>query len=80
MRFSDSSSSEYDLVVGADGVHSTIRSLAVILLRVGQASWRFIAEGFPEIGDWTVMLARGRAFLTVALGGGSVYACRRQFE
>ena len=40
---------------------------------VGQASWRFLAEGFPEIGDWTVMLGRGRAFLTVALGEGSVY-------
>ena len=39
----------------------------------GQASWRFIADGFPEIGEWTVMLGRGRAFLTVALGEGSVY-------
>ena len=75
VRFSDSSSSEYDLVVGADGVHSTIRSLAFggPARYVGRASWRFIAEGFPEIGDWTVMLGRGRAFLTVALGGGGVY-------
>ena len=76
VRFSDNSSSDYDLVVGADGVHSSIRSLAFggpPAGYVGQASWRFIAEGFPEINDWTVMLGRGRAFLTVALGNGSVY-------
>ena len=76
VRFSDGSSSDYDLVVGADGVHSTIRSLAFGRPRVryvGQASWRFVAEGFPAISDWTAMLGRGSAFLTVALGNGSVY-------
>ena len=76
VRFSDGSNGAYDLVVGADGVHSTIRSLALggpAARDVGQASWRFVADGFPEIADWTVMLGRGRAFLTVALGEGSVY-------
>ena len=76
VRFSDDSTGTYDLVVGADGVHSSIRRLAVgghPARDVGQASWRFVAEGFPEISDWTVMLGRGRAFLTVALGDGSVY-------
>ena len=76
VRFSDGSTGAYDLVVGADGVHSTIRSLALggpAAREVGQASWRFVANGFPEIADWTVMLGRGRAFLTVALGEGSVY-------
>ena len=76
VRFSDGSTGTYDLVVGADGVHSTIRTLAFAgspARYVGQASWRFVADGFPEIGEWTVMLGRGRAFLTVALGEGSVY-------
>jgi 2-polyprenyl-6-methoxyphenol hydroxylase-like FAD-dependent oxidoreductase len=76
VRFSDGSTGAYDLVIGADGVHSTIRSLALggpAPRDVGQASWRFVADGFPEIDDWTVMLGRGRAFLTVALGEGSVY-------
>lgn len=76
VAFVDGSTESYDLVVGADGVHSTIRRLAMggrPARYVGQASWRFIAGGFPGIGDWTVMLARGRAFLTVALGRGAVY-------
>jgi 2-polyprenyl-6-methoxyphenol hydroxylase-like FAD-dependent oxidoreductase len=75
-RFSDGSSGAYDVVVGADGVHSTVRSLAFGARParfVGQASWRFVADGFPEISDWTVMLGRNRAFLTVALGDGRVY-------
>jgi 2-polyprenyl-6-methoxyphenol hydroxylase-like FAD-dependent oxidoreductase len=76
VSFSDGSTGSYDLVVGADGVHSTIRRLAVggpPARYVGQASWRFVAEGFPNVTEWTVMLGRGRAFLTVALGQGVVY-------
>ena len=76
VTFSDGSTGSYDLVVGADGVHSSIRSLALggpPAGFVGQASWRFLADGFPDIADWTVMLGRGRAFLTVALGQAAVY-------
>jgi 2-polyprenyl-6-methoxyphenol hydroxylase-like FAD-dependent oxidoreductase len=73
---SDGLSETYDVVVGADGVHSTIRRLALggpPARYVGQACWRFVADGFPDLSDWTVMLGRGRAFLTVALGQGVVY-------
>jgi FAD-dependent urate hydroxylase len=76
VTFSDGSTGSYDLVVGADGVDSTIRTLALggpPASYVGQASWRFVVDGFPDIADWTVMLGRGRAFLTVALGHGAVY-------
>jgi 2-polyprenyl-6-methoxyphenol hydroxylase-like FAD-dependent oxidoreductase len=76
VTFSDGGSRSYDLVVGADGVHSAVRSLGLggpAASSVGQASWRFVAHGVPEIADWTVMLGRGRAFLTVALGRGEVY-------
>ena len=50
VTFSDGSTDSYDLVVGADGVHSTIRSFALggpEARYVGQASWRFLADGFP---------------------------------
>jgi 2-polyprenyl-6-methoxyphenol hydroxylase-like FAD-dependent oxidoreductase len=76
VRFSDGSAGDYDLVVGADGVHSSIRTLALggpPASFVGQASWRFLADGIHEITDWTVMLGRGRVFLVVALGHGTVY-------
>ena len=76
VSFSDGSNGSYELVVGADGINSTIRRIAMggpQARYVGQASWRFVADGFPDIADWTVMLGRGRTFLTVALGGGVVY-------
>ena len=52
MTFSDGSTERYDLIVGADGVHSTIRMLALggPARYVGQACWRFVADGFPERG------------------------------
>jgi 2-polyprenyl-6-methoxyphenol hydroxylase-like FAD-dependent oxidoreductase len=75
VTFSDGSTGSYDLVVGADGVHSTVRArLGGPPARyVGQASWRFLAQGASESNDWTVRLGRGRAFLTVSLGRGALY-------
>jgi 2-polyprenyl-6-methoxyphenol hydroxylase-like FAD-dependent oxidoreductase len=76
VSFSDGSNENYDLVVGADGVHSTIRRVAMggpPARYVGQLSWRFVVNDFPDRADWTAMLGRGRTFLTVALGGGVVY-------
>jgi 2-polyprenyl-6-methoxyphenol hydroxylase-like FAD-dependent oxidoreductase len=76
VTFSDGSNESYDLIVGADGVHSTIRKVALDgppANYVGQASWRFVVNDFPDRTDWTVMLGRGRTFLTIALGGGVVY-------
>lgn len=76
VRFSDGTRGSYDLVIGADGIHSTVRRLALgggPARAVGQVAWRFVIEEHPEITDWTVRLGRGRAFLTIALGGGRVY-------
>jgi FAD-dependent urate hydroxylase len=74
--FDDGSSGDYDLVVGADGLRSTIRRLAVDPrppVPVGQHSWRFLAACPPEVVTWTVMLGRGTSFLTVPVGQGLVY-------
>jgi 2-polyprenyl-6-methoxyphenol hydroxylase-like FAD-dependent oxidoreductase len=74
--FSDGSSDLYDLIVGADGVRSWVRTELFTGSDpqfVKQVSWRFLVDGFPEISQWTVMLGRGKAFLTIPLGRGRIY-------
>lgn len=72
----DGSAGKFDLVVGTDGLHSTVRRLAVDPrppVPVGQQSWRFLAACPPQTTTWTVMLGRGASFLTVPVGQGLVY-------
>jgi 2-polyprenyl-6-methoxyphenol hydroxylase-like FAD-dependent oxidoreductase len=74
--FADASTGDYDIVVGADGVHSWVRSAifgGADARFVGQASWRFLVDGFPEISQWTASLGRGKAFLMLPLGAGQIY-------
>jgi FAD-dependent urate hydroxylase len=76
VTFDDGSGGDFDLVVGADGLRSTVRRLAVDPrppIPVGQYSWRFLAPCPPQITTWAVMLGRGSSFLTVPVGGGMVY-------
>ena len=76
VTFDDGGQGSYDLVVGADGLRSTVRRLAVDPrppVPVGQHSWRFLAPCPPGITTWTVMLGRGTSFLTIPIGGGLVY-------
>jgi FAD-dependent urate hydroxylase len=76
VTFDDGRQDTYDLVVGADGLRSTVRRLAVDdrpPVPVGQHSWRYLAPCPPQVTTWTVMLGRGASFLTVPVGGGLVY-------
>jgi 2-polyprenyl-6-methoxyphenol hydroxylase-like FAD-dependent oxidoreductase len=76
VAFSDGREGAYDLVVGADGVHSAMRQ-AVFggpeARPVGQAGWRFVIEGHPEIAGWNAWLGPDRGFLILAIGGGRAY-------
>ena len=76
VTFDDGGQGSYDLVVGADGLRSTVRRLAVDPrppVPVGQHSWRFLAPCPPGVTTWTVMLGRGTSFLTIPIGGGLVH-------
>jgi 2-polyprenyl-6-methoxyphenol hydroxylase-like FAD-dependent oxidoreductase len=73
----DGTARDYDLVVGADGIRSTTRRLAlggeVRARQVGQRGWRFVTAGPAETTTWSVMLGRRCAFLTIPIGHGRVY-------
>ncbi|MFI8931529.1 FAD-dependent monooxygenase [Streptomyces sp. NPDC053474] len=78
--FTDATTDRYDLVVGADGANSTVRQQAFGAPPprfLGQICWRFLARNENHLAhgtDWTVRLgSRGRSFLTVPLGNGTVY-------
>ena len=77
VEFADGSAGEYELVVGADGIHSTVRRFAfgeqATVRPVGQVGWRFVTECPPEITTWSVMLGHRTAFLTIPIGNGRVY-------
>jgi FAD-dependent urate hydroxylase len=76
VTFDDGRQDRYDLVVGADGLRSSVRRLAVDdrpPVPVGQHSWRFLAPCPPGLTTWTVMLGRGASFLTIPIGQGRLY-------
>ena len=72
----DRSGQRHDLVVGADGVHSWVRSAAFPGSGprfLGQVSWRFVVDRAAGVSAWTVWLGRRSTFLAVPLGGGRTY-------
>jgi 2-polyprenyl-6-methoxyphenol hydroxylase-like FAD-dependent oxidoreductase len=75
VRFSDGKDGAYDLVVGADGIRSSVRQLRFGNSNpryCGQVAWRFLAR-CPEVTAWTAMLGRRGTFLIVPVGQGDAY-------
>ena len=75
--FADGSAGEYDLVVGADGIHSTVRGLAVSQKApsyAGAVSWRSIIPARPRgVDHLMVFTGERRYFGLVPVGGGHTY-------
>jgi 2-polyprenyl-6-methoxyphenol hydroxylase-like FAD-dependent oxidoreductase len=74
--FGDGVTGDYDLVIGADGLHSTVRDLAFGSGAVrprGQHAWRFVARCPAELDTWTTLLGGQATFLAVPIGRGRVY-------
>lgn len=76
VQFNDGSTSTYDVVVGADGIRSTVRRLEFGESRPtfrGQVGWRFIAALPDGIEGWSAFLGRGCTFLFVPVGEHEAY-------
>jgi 2-polyprenyl-6-methoxyphenol hydroxylase-like FAD-dependent oxidoreductase len=76
VAFTDGSTRTYDVVVGADGIHSSIRQLVFGGVRprhLGQVSWRFLVDRCGAIETWTAMLGARSAFLAMPLGANRLY-------
>jgi 2-polyprenyl-6-methoxyphenol hydroxylase-like FAD-dependent oxidoreductase len=76
--FSDGSSADFDLVVGADGIRSTVRALALtstVPSYLGAMNWRSVAPMRPvDLTEFQINLGEGCLFGLVPLGSGRTYA------
>ena len=76
VKFSDGVSGRYDLVLGADGLHSTVRGLvfdAPAPRPVGQYARRFVVARPQAAPIWSVLLGKNSSFLTIPIGNGRMY-------
>ncbi|MCG5472651.1 FAD-dependent monooxygenase [Micromonospora sp. LAH09] len=76
VEFDDASTQRYDLVIGADGVNSTVRRLAFdgqAARDLGQYAYRWVAPRVDAEPVWSVQLGRGRQFLTIPISAEQTY-------
>lgn len=74
--FSDSTTGEYDLVIGADGIHSQVRQYLFPDVRpsyTGNVCWRFTTKDTVGVEGWTVMLGDRMSLLAIPIGNDQVY-------
>jgi 2-polyprenyl-6-methoxyphenol hydroxylase-like FAD-dependent oxidoreductase len=77
ISLSDGSVEPYDVLVGADGTDSVVRTAGLSGTEprpTGRWCWQFIAEDWDGDDDtWHARLAAGRSLVTMPLGDGAVY-------
>ena len=76
--FSDGEARDYDLVVGADGIYSTVRKLTMGSVPPGYTGlmiWRSLAPTRPRgVNNFMLLLGEGCFFGLVPMGDGHTYA------
>lgn len=77
VRFASGDEADYDLVVGADGVHSRVREAlfggGAPAPIPGYAGWRCVVSSEVAIDEPTYLLGDGRTLLLHPLAGGDLY-------
>lgn len=76
VAFTDGRSARYDMVVGADGIHSGVRRIVRPDIRPHygrQVCWRFITENVAGLANWTAMLGKGCTLLAIPVSGTQAY-------
>jgi 2-polyprenyl-6-methoxyphenol hydroxylase-like FAD-dependent oxidoreductase len=77
VTFQDGATEEYDLVIGADGVHSTVRRSVfpetATPRYVGNVCWRSIVPNICHIRQWTVMLGATTSLLVAPVSSSELY-------
>ena len=76
VRFDDGRERLYDLVVGADGIRSSIRKLVFKSVQprfCGQVGWRFLVPCPASITGWTLFAGDRGVFLFIPVGHGQAY-------
>jgi 2-polyprenyl-6-methoxyphenol hydroxylase-like FAD-dependent oxidoreductase len=76
--FDDGTAGRFALVVGADGLRSSVRGMlgegpTVTPNDVASASWRFVTTCPDSVDCWTLLGGAGSLFLMVPIGGGRAY-------
>jgi 2-polyprenyl-6-methoxyphenol hydroxylase-like FAD-dependent oxidoreductase len=75
--FSDGSTGEYDLVVGADGIYSTVRELTMGPVEPGYTGltiWRSVALARPRgVTNFMLLVGEGCFFGLIPMGDGHAY-------
>ncbi len=77
VSYADGEFGRYDLVIGADGVSSTVRGIAFPEVPppayVGNVCWRYLVPNSCGLKDWTVMLAANRSLLGIPVSNSELY-------
>lgn len=76
VEFSNGRTGRYDVVVGADGIHSDARHYVdpdAAAGYVGQVCWRFLTDNTVGIDRWTAWLGRGTTFLALPVAHDRLY-------